>query len=402
MRAERRDRSEPADQLRFGRWRRIAAAALVVVALLATGWGAALVFQSPAQVEAHRQAPPPSDLTAQVSEGELARNISAQVTYAYEIVTRVPFVPVSERDVITASPLKQGDAVAEFTVVAGVNDRPRFATSGSFPYYRDLTEGDQGADVRQLQTALAAAGYRVDADGSFGAQTTNAITEAYKQSGYVPPMTSELPSKSEPGPTEPGTAPASKRKLSVPLAELLVVPVLPADLLAPIPVGAILADTTALDVGAGRIVAIADVNAATATHVRSQMKGTLTGLGDGPKSATVIAVNSAEIERHKGEGAKDQDERWSITLVPDTEPQPRVVGSSGVAHITTEIAAPRSLIVPTSAMVTAGRGSPHVLKLSGDRFVRVEVRELGSMEGRTAIEPTTSGELAPDDRVKIG
>ena len=40
-----------------------------------------------------------------------------------------------------------------------------------------FTYGDQGAEVEQLQAALAAMGYRVEADGSYGQATANAVKQ---------------------------------------------------------------------------------------------------------------------------------------------------------------------------------------------------------------------------------
>lgn len=395
---------------RRGHWKLVGGIVGVGV-LLAAGWGAALAFQSPAQVEANRQAPPPSAVTAPVSEGELARVVSMEVTLARQTEASVAFLPGSDRDVVTGAPLAAGGAVGEFTVVSEVNDRPRFALSGAFPFYRDLMEGDTGSDVRQLQAALSRAGYSVSPDGRFGTQTTRAVTELYKQAGYSLPTTvaaqeettaepsaPPVPAQEDAQKTPSGSTPQAK----VPLSELMVFPQLPAHVVAPVPVGTVLTDATKLSVGAGAVVAVAEVDAATAAQIRPDMKAALNGIQPEPVSAAVAAVSMAPAVASTDAQPGKAEERWKIMLSLGTEPSADKVGASGVALVTVEVAAAHSLLVPTSAIVPAGRGNPHVLKHVDGVFTRVEVRELGALDGKSAVEPVDKDALVSGDEVKVG
>ena len=52
-----------------------------------------------------------------------------------------------------------GDEVLEGTRLIEVSGRPVFALQGDVPVYRTLTPGMAGADVAQMQVALARLGY---------------------------------------------------------------------------------------------------------------------------------------------------------------------------------------------------------------------------------------------------
>ncbi len=58
--------------------------------------------------------------------------------------------------------------------VISVNGRPAIAMAGAFPFWRDLRNGDEGTDVAQLETALAAEGFNpgaINQDFTFATQS---------------------------------------------------------------------------------------------------------------------------------------------------------------------------------------------------------------------------------------
>ena len=57
-----------------------------------------------------------------------------------------------------------GDTIERGDVVAWVDDIPVVALYGDIPMWRDLADGDEGADVRQLETNLVRLGYDPDDD----------------------------------------------------------------------------------------------------------------------------------------------------------------------------------------------------------------------------------------------
>jgi peptidoglycan hydrolase-like protein with peptidoglycan-binding domain len=86
--------------------------------------------------------------------------------------------------VATGSTLPAGPSVTSTTV------GPRVVTSPS----DNVHLGDSGDGVKQIQTALKAAGYKVTVDGQFGPQTATAVKSfqkknGLKQDGVVGPKT---------------------------------------------------------------------------------------------------------------------------------------------------------------------------------------------------------------------
>ena len=88
-----------------------------------------------------------------------------------------------------------GDSVSSGELLAEIDGQPLFALAGRVPAWRDLTPGETGPDVTQLQQALARLGYYDDADtpGYFGPATEYAVSLYYEHLGYTPPVTGGVP-----------------------------------------------------------------------------------------------------------------------------------------------------------------------------------------------------------------
>jgi len=74
---------------------------------------------------------------------------------------------ISKLDVTVGGTVRNGERLAE------IDGEPLFALTGPVPAWRDLTPGESGPDVTELQKALAALGYYDDGDtpGYFGPAT---------------------------------------------------------------------------------------------------------------------------------------------------------------------------------------------------------------------------------------
>jgi peptidoglycan hydrolase-like protein with peptidoglycan-binding domain len=78
-----------------------------------------------------------------------------------------------------------GATIGRGDVIARVDDRPVVALIGSTPMWRDLRDGDEGDDVRQLETNLVALGYDPDGDVAIDDEytsTTADMVEAWQES----------------------------------------------------------------------------------------------------------------------------------------------------------------------------------------------------------------------------
>lgn len=483
--------------LRSGRRRTALAvvAVVAVVALFVAGWSAARAFESPAQRAARATPPPAGVVTAAVSDGSLERTLSATATIGRVAPETVTVAASLASAVVTKQTVAVGGQLGAGSVALEVNGRPLLALPGAFPYYRALTLGDQGPDVRQLQAGLVAAGIQVTEDGRFGATTARAVTALYTRAGYSVPTT-EVPTTEVPSaPAADGTAAAdgtvtssatssdarstgssaspaagsstgtsgagtsgtgtsgagpTAAQVSVPAAELVVFSTLPADVLTVPSVGTILTATSGIGVESGAVVASAPVAASAAGTLRVGMTGTLTGpdgtqadvaitsidtageptgaaageaasgvsgsgtpsTGSGPASASSgssgsqsassggVTIGGAEVSTDPP-ASEDSTVRLSAAG-GDGFPAAWLHGS-GVAVITVSVAAQHSLIVPSIAVVSGAKGAAHVLKRGPDgSYVSVPVTEIGTLEGKSAVRPTTAGALRAGDAVKVG
>ena len=98
-------------------------------------------------------------------------------------------VYISRLDVAGGQTISNGKQLAE------IDGEPLFALVGRVPAWRDITPGESGPDVVELQKALAALGYYQGGDmpGFFGAATQDAVSAYYEHLGYTPPAAGGVP-----------------------------------------------------------------------------------------------------------------------------------------------------------------------------------------------------------------
>ncbi|MGB6454778.1 MAG: peptidoglycan-binding domain-containing protein [Streptosporangiaceae bacterium] len=158
------------------------------------------LIKSPAQVDAEVTPPAPTVLTAPVIQQVVSSTVLAQRVVAEpdEFSGPVSFGASGASGdstgdtmpVVTRVFKSAGSEVSAGTVLAEVAGRPLFVFAGSVPVYRDLTVGDTGQDVAQLQAGLQSLGYSTGADqsGTFGTGTSAAVTAYYRAIGYSVPQ----------------------------------------------------------------------------------------------------------------------------------------------------------------------------------------------------------------------
>jgi putative peptidoglycan binding protein/HlyD family secretion protein len=86
-----------------------------------------------------------------------------------------------------------GDTVSAGHSIIGINGREMVAEPGTFPFFRSLTVGDSGEDVKQLDQILASSGYDPGPIGTtFTNQTQAALAQWQAAHGY-PGVTADKP-----------------------------------------------------------------------------------------------------------------------------------------------------------------------------------------------------------------
>lgn len=399
-----------------GRHRRLftGVGAVLVVLLVGGVWAAAAAFESPAQRAARALPPSPGPLLAEVRSGTLERTVSTAATIALEHEQAVPIATASAvggagaaaADVVTAT-IAPGSAISAGIRVVEVNGRPRLATTGTFRYYRDLSPGMSGPDVRQLQTFLG-----LDPDGIFGNALEKAVRGMYKQAGYAP-MSVEAPAVEQGAPSSstPAARPPTAQPpiLVVPAAELLVFDTFPSYVASAPPVGDLPQDAR-LTVESGGFVARADVPLSFAHQMKDGLPvsvayqdetiaGAVQGVGDGPSpvAATGTPGDPAGVQR-----SSDQ-KRVSYALAADAPVDFSWQGREVVVTAVVSSVATDSLIVPSIAVVTDRGGAAHVRKRTADgSFVEIAVTETATLDGKSAIRTLKAGALVAGDQVRTG
>ncbi len=416
-------------------------AAVVVVLVMgagAGGWCAASAFQSPAQREADAAAPSPGAVTVPVVTETLEETASARGTVRRVSSETVALPAGAGTTVVTAATTPAGAVVEAGQVLSELNGRPLIAMPGQFAYYRDLTPGDAGPDVVQLQSALVAAGYPLRADGAFGPATERAVRALYRHLGYsvleeeevveeeravqkdaeredvqgVEPDTDADPPASEGATTDDeaptaavtstGTATATAtstatatatRRLTVPAAELTAVASLPAVAASVAGVGTVAGTERAtIALSSGELVAEVEVAASLAMRLAQDTPATV-DRDDGTQVPCEIVVvpdlaedaTTALVQVRPAQGYSDD---W--------------LGAVVVAVFVLQEVSEESLVVPTGAVVPGGNDLSQVLVQQQDgSFRAVPVTELGTLGGRTAVAPVQPDALTTGDLVKV-
>lgn len=376
----------------------IAASAL----LLAGGWALASAFRSPAQIAADAAPPTPSRITATVTKGSLSEriNMSGNVQAAHQ--DEVAITPSASDPVVTLSPLEKGDSVAAGEVALEINTKPVFLMPGSFPFFRDLTPGDSGRDVTQLQKGLRSAGFTVTVDGQFGPSTASALRALYRRADYSVPTTT-VGDSGESGQATPSDSPAggdsddgaddkteAKTVVVAHPSAFAIVATLPGTVVSVPSVGTFDPDKHMV-VASGARVVTADI-----------LQGTAQKLEEGFPATTSVKKKTVELTLAKI-GKPDDDGNITVRFsvekgadIPDD-----ALGANVTIAVTRNVIADDALLVPSVAV--ASRGKHRYVLVRGDdgTFEEVGVHELGTLDGTSAVEPIKEDALGEGDRVRV-
>lgn len=167
----------------------LSAVLAAVAAAAAIAWVAGSRIESPADAAARTAPPAPSPILVPVEKRVLGSKIVTRGTARFGLpqpVSIAPSVLKPAAGLITTLPVRNTQ-VAEGGVLLTASGRPVFVLQGDVPAYRDLVPGITGADVRQLEQALARMRFDPGAvDGRYDAQTAAAVTRWYTARGWEP------------------------------------------------------------------------------------------------------------------------------------------------------------------------------------------------------------------------
>lgn len=130
----------------------------VVLAVLAGAVAGSLVTTAVALGRpgpADGSGPPPAAADAPVTVPVVRQVVEDSETVSGPVGWADVELSLAHEGVLTAMPVADGAAVAPGTVVLEVNDQPVVALHMPFGLWRDVDDGDRGADVRHLHAALA-------------------------------------------------------------------------------------------------------------------------------------------------------------------------------------------------------------------------------------------------------
>lgn len=403
--------------------RRVRRLALLTVAgaCLAVGSGlaGASLVRSPAQVAAQTAAPPPSVITAPVTNKVLSETIVLRGTLG--IGSTLSFKPSSVAStaanaggggmVVTGTYVEPGNQVHSGEVVAEVSDRPVFVLQGPLPLWRDLVPGESGKDVEELQAALAGLGYSSGADqyGDFGAGTEAAVEAFYRDIGYAPPVESAAGgsggstsgsggSGSSGGGTASQSAPTPPPVI-VPMSEAWFVPTLPAEVMTvPAQVGAV-SPTSLLTIAQGALQLTGQLDPSESSLVKTGMSVSVYSDVTGYTGAGTISSVGTVVPASNGNASY-----VPVGVQPDASWPVSLNGQNVQITITAVTTGRPVLAVPVAAVSYDASGQAEVIVSGpGGAEQRVFVRAGLSAGGYVEVSASTASSLLrPGALVVVG
>jgi Putative peptidoglycan binding domain len=420
---------------RLARRRRALLGVGTAAALLAVGGliGASFV-KSPQQLAADTGAPPPTVVTAPVVSQVLTSSVQMRgVVYPsaqYNVYVSAPSASSSAGTggsssagastgavYITKLEVAAGDTISNGEQLAELDGEPLFVLAGSVPAWRDLTPGETGPDVTELQNALASLGYydRGDTPGYFGAATQDAVAAYYEHLGYTAPASGGVPAAdvvflpSLPA-TVVGVNGAAGQQPGQPFLELAargslaLTGELPPSYAGQVKPGLSVSIYDAIT-GIHATGTVAGLGTATATVPA----GTVVDVGSGAATAASAASGgSSSSDSSAGSGSSGSSSGSGVTtFIPLTvaPSQPLAAALNGenvLVTVQTGQTEGPVLTVPVAAIVTSESGTTYVTVAGAHGTqTRVPVTPGLSENGYVQVTASRSGTLAAGDRVVV-
>ena len=445
--------SDPSDQgrpavrgSRLARRRRALLWVAGAAALLAIGGliGSSFV-KSPQQIAADTAAPPPTVTTAKVVSQVLTSSVQMRgVVYPgtqYDVYPSAPEADAAGTGTGSAAgssatgggssgaavyisrlAVAGGQTIFNGEQLAGIDGEPLFALVGRVPAWRDITSGESGPDVMELQKALAALGYYQGGDtpGFFGTATQDAVSAYYEHLGYTPPAAG-----------------------GVPMTDVIFLPSLPAKVIAVNGAKGQQPGQPFLELAArGSLALTGELPPAYAGQVKTGLKvqifdevtgiraagtiaevgtattitpvGAIVNVGGGSAAASAAesagsgstgtgATGAAAGSSNSGSAANPGATPFIPLAVAPSKPLPAALnGENVLVTVDTGRTEGPVLTVPVAAIVTTGSGTSYVTVAGGHGHqTQVAVTPGISENGYVQVTPARGGRLVAGDRVVV-
>jgi hypothetical protein len=416
-------------------------------ALLAIGGliGSSFV-KSPQQIAADTAAPPATATTAKVVSQILTSSVQMRgVVYPgtqYDVYPSAPetdpsgtgtgspaggsatggasgAVYISRLDVAAGQRISNGEKLAE------IDGEPLFALAGRVPAWRDITPGESGPDVAELQKALASLGYYTGGDtpGFFGTPTQDAVSLYYEHLGYTAPATGgvpmtdviflpSLPAKVIVVNGAKGQQPGQPFLELAARGSLALTGELPPAYAAQVKAGlkvkifdevtGIHATGTIADIGTATT--ITPIGAIVNVGGGSASAGSAGATGSGAAGSGSAGSGSTGAAGSSNSGATNPGATPFIPLaVQPSKPLPAALNGENVL-VTVETGRTEGPVftVPVAAIVTTGSGTSYVTVVGADgKQAQVPVTPGISENGYVQVTPATGHKLAAGDSVVV-
>lgn len=342
---------------RGGRWAMaLGVGALIVAAAGAGGWALATVLQpadDPLTSTAHT--------TAEVQQGVVGSSLSLNTVAKW---TEQQAGTNQAAGVVTGINVHPGDEVSDGDILYRVGERPVAIAEGTVPMYRAIGEGNNGADVAQVQRMLAALGfYGAVADGEAGAMTVEAIKDWQESLGL-------------------------ERTGAVELGDLIFVPVLPTR----VTLDSELIDRGLTLVGGEAVVSALPVSPdftipVTDRQAAMMPTGTAVQITAPDGGEWLATVGEQEITEHS-DIVMRLEPVTGETICGDQCGNIPVTGEARLTSTIVTVPPIEGLVVPSAALVTDAQGAMFVIDADGTPH---PVTVLGSARGMSAIDGVEAG-----------
>lgn len=356
-----------------------------------------------------------------VEEGRLTSRVVTRgnVIAASPTTVTVTEAPPDRDPVLTSVPVI-GAAVNEGDVLYELSGRPVIALMAAVPAYRDLRPGDTGPDVAGLQAVLQRLQlYSKSVDGTYGVSTAAALAGLYASRGYEPiapsadlvahldqliQQRSQLAAQVPQDDASAESVTAQTRQLDRQIAdaraalgtpfirrEFVHLPALPSVVqTVSQPVGAVVEPgSSLLSVSSGAVAVRIDF----LEPGFERLIGREVELDLQPGEQPSVGAVTGQVTNAEGEAA---------LVVSSDALTAEQIGTNVRVTIIDHAAIGVTLLVPRTAITTAGSGQSYVDKQRGEgRLVRVPVTVIAEADGTVALTVGDRSELAVGDLIRL-